>query len=194
MKKNLLLFIAIVSVQFIFAQEQSVKIGDIIKPFQGLADNGQIWNAKNFLGKKNLVVYFYPAAMTGGCTKEACGYRDDIQSLKDLNTVVVGVSGDKIDNLKLFKKVYNLNFTLLSDTAGIIASAFGVPVQIADKSLVRNYMGKDYTLSRDLTASRWTFVIDSSGKLIYKSTKVDPANDSKEVISVLNNIQHKSDK
>ena len=60
-----------------YSQNQNVlNIGDKAPGFSATADDGSTWDLKNYLGKKNIIVYFYPAAMTGGCTKQACAYRD----------------------------------------------------------------------------------------------------------------------
>ncbi|MCF8380581.1 MAG: peroxiredoxin [Bacteroidales bacterium] len=170
------------------AQNISLNIGDIVKPFSAKADNGEVWESKNAIGKKNLVVYFYPAAMTGGCTKQACAYRDTKDELSSLNAEVVGISGDAVENLKLFKTAHALNFTLLSDPEGLIASQFGVPVSFGEKSIEREVDGITHILSRDVTTARWTFVFDKEGKLIYKSTSVDAAEDSKLVVDVLKKL------
>lgn len=160
-------------------------MGDRVPNFTAMADDGKIWDSENFIGKKNLVVYFYPAAMTGGCTKQACAYRDAQEDLLSVNADVVGISGDEVKNLELFKRVNNLNFTLLSDPDGEIARMFGVPIREGEKSIKREVDGIIHTLSRDLTTSRWTFIIDKEGKIIYKSTDVDAAEDSKTVFEVL---------
>lgn len=170
-----------------FAQEKNVKVGDYIKDFEALDEQGKKWNSKNLPDDSYLVVYFYPAAMTGGCTKQACAYRDDKSELEDLNALVIGISGDEVNNLELFKKAHNLNFTLLSDPDGRLAELFGVPVNKAEKSIVRTVEGNEYTLKRQATISRWTYIINSEGKVIYKSSEVDAANDSKNVIEVLRN-------
>ena len=76
-------------------------------------------------GKKVIVVYFYPADFTGGCTKEACAFRDEGKKLADKGIEVVGVSGDSAKNHEMFKKLHKLNFTLLADEDGSVAKAFG---------------------------------------------------------------------
>ncbi len=171
-----------------FSQEAVLKIGDKVPPFKAKADNGKNWKSKQLLGKKNLVVYFYPAAMTGGCTKQACAYRDDKSNLEGLDAVVVGVSGDALKNLKLFKEAHALNFDLLSDPEGAIASVFGVPVKKGEQTIEREVNGIKYQLSRGITTSRWTFVINKKGELVYKSTEVNAAEDSKAVLTALKNL------
>lgn len=170
------------------AQDMNLNIGDIIKPFSAKADDGKVWESNNIIGKKNLVVYFYPAAMTGGCTKQACAYRDTKDELSSLNAEVVGISGDVVENLRLFKIAENLNFTLLSDPKGTIAEEFGVPVNIGAKSIEREVGGIQHILAREVTTARWTFVFNLEGKLVYKSTEVNAAEDSKSVVEVLKNL------
>src|SRR4051812_24760363 len=97
-----------------------LKVGDPAPKFEALDDTGKPWKSENHVGKKIMVVYFYPADFTGGCTKEACGYRDDYSKLTEKGVDVVGVSGDSSHNHELFKKAHDLNFTLLADTDGKI--------------------------------------------------------------------------
>src|SRR5207248_828273 len=104
------------------------KVGDPAPKFESIDDTGKAWKSADFVGKKVLVVYFYPADMTGGCTKQACGFRDDMKKLADKGVEVVGVSGDSVENHKFFKEFHKLNFTLLADEKGEVAKAFGVPV------------------------------------------------------------------
>lgn len=170
------------------AQNEGLNIGDIVNPFSAKADNGEIWESTKVMGKKNLVIYFYPAAMTGGCTKQACAYRDSKDELSSLDAEVIGISGDEVKNLELFKTAHNLNFTLLSDADGNIANEFGVPVRKGEKSIEREVNGVQHILSRDVTTARWTFIIDKEGKLVYKSTEVNAAEDSKTVVEVLKKL------
>lgn len=166
------------------AQDVSLDVGDAAPAFEAVADDGKPWKSADLVGEKILVVYFYPAAMTGGCTTQACMFRDARSRLQELGAEVVGVSGDRIDNLKAFKGVNRLNFPLLSDTEGRIARAFGVPVGDGG-SITRVVDGKEVTLTRDVTAARWTFIIDRSGKIAFKETQVDPVGDSEAVIAAI---------
>lgn len=168
------------------AQDNQLEVGDKIPNFEAVADDGETWKSGNIVGKKNLVVYFYPAAMTGGCTKQACAYRDAQEDLSSVDAEVVGISGDEVENLELFKRANNLNFTLLSDPDGEIARLFGVPVRDGG-SIEREVDGELHTLTRGLTTSRWTFIIDKQGKVVYKSTEVNAAEDSKAVLEALKN-------
>ena len=81
-----------------------LKVGDEAPEFEGLDDEGKEWKSIDHVGKKILVVYFYPADMTGGCTEQACSYRDAMEELEEDGVEVIGVSGDTVENHKYFKK------------------------------------------------------------------------------------------
>src|SRR5262245_31123639 len=104
------------ALNFVHAQDKKIKVGDKAPAFQSVDENGKAWKSADVVGKKILVLYFYPADFTGGCTKQACGYRDDIEKLGSSGIEVVGVSGDTPESHRLFKKEHKLNFTLLADT------------------------------------------------------------------------------
>ncbi len=166
-----------------------LKVGDAAPTFEVQDDKGETWKSEDFVGKKILVVYFYPADMTGGCTKQACGFRDDLSKLSDEGVEVVGVSGDSARNHQLFKKAHNLNFTLLADTEGTVAEAFGVPVTKEEKSVKATIDGKDEVLTRKVTSKRWTFVVGLDGKIASKNTSVAAADDSKAILKVLADLK-----
>lgn len=162
----------------------ALKVGDPAPLFTAVDDTGKRWRAADTIGKKILVVYFYPADMTPGCTKQACGFRDDKATLANLGVEVVGISGDRVRNHQLFKQVHDLNFTLLSDTDGAVARMFGVPTR-PGRSIKRKIAGTLETLTRGVTAARWTFIIDRNGKIVFKNTQVKAAKDSQAVIQFL---------
>ena len=172
----------------LFSQEnKSLKMGDKAPKFKTLADNGKIWNSEKYMGKKYIIVYFYPAAMTGGCTKQACAYRDFKNNIKSANAVVVGVSGDNVEGLKLFKKANDLNFTLLSDESGEIAKMFGVPTRDGG-TITRKIDGESIDLVRGTTAARWTFIIDKKGNIVYKNDSVNATKDTEQVLDFIENL------
>lgn len=186
--KTLLYTFTIFSVLFpSVSGQQLLSVGDKAPIFEAIADDGSTWNIKQFLGKENIVVYFYPGAMTTGCTLQACSYRDHQNEINSVNAVVVGISGDKVENLRLFKLADSLNFTLLSDVKGDIAKAFGVPFG-AGGSIKRTVAGTEYELVRDISAKRWTFIIGKNGNIIYKNETVNAVNDSEEVVTFLKGI------
>ncbi len=165
-------------------QLHALQVGDRVPDFQAIDDEGKKWESKSFRGKKLLLVYFYPAAMTGGCTKQACAFRDDRAKWKEKEVEVVGVSGDEHQNLALFKRAEGLNFTLLSDLDGKMAKAFGVPAGKGG-SIDRFVKGEKFTLNRGVTTKRWTFLLSKEGKVLYKNDKVQAARDSEMVLQFL---------
>ncbi|HOY50574.1 MAG TPA: peroxiredoxin [Prolixibacteraceae bacterium] len=164
-----------------------VKPGDKVPVFTAVTDDEGTWSLKDFLGKKNVVLYFYPAAMTGGCTKQACSYRDHVGDLKGYDAVVAGISGDDPASLKIFRKAHQLNYALLSDPDGVVARLFGVPV--SDGGSISRMVGDtEIVLNRGVTAQRWTFIIGKDGVIKYVNQQVDAENDYKAVLEVLSSL------
>jgi peroxiredoxin Q/BCP len=174
-------------------EKVDLKVGDPAPVFEVEDDKGEPWRPQDHFGKKIVVVYFYPADMTGGCTKQACAFRDDFPKLEDEGVEVVGVSGDSAANHRLFKKAHNLNFALLADVDGKVADAFGVPVTREEKSVKATIDGKEEVLTRHVTAKRWTFVIGTDGRIASKNTSVVAADDSKAIMEVVARLK-KGDK
>ena len=162
----------------------ALEVGEMAPAFTGRNQDGVEWKLAEQLGGKPIVVYFYPAAMTGGCTKQACAYRDHLAG-GDPAFTVVGVSGDPVANLKHFQTAEKLNFDLLSDPEGAVAKAFGVPVQQGEKSIQRTVEGKEVELKRGVTTARWTFVVGADGKVVYKSDAVKATEDLKQLLAFL---------
>jgi thioredoxin-dependent peroxiredoxin len=102
------------------------KVGDTAPPVEGTDQDGKAWKLADYAGKKPVLLYFYPKDDTPGCTKQACGLRDQMTDLKKENVEVVGVSFDSAESHQKFREKHNLNFTLLADTEGKIADAYGV--------------------------------------------------------------------
>jgi peroxiredoxin Q/BCP len=184
MKKQLLLIFILLLSGMVLRGQVQLSVGDKSPVFSATADDGSTWDLKDFIGKKFVVVYFYPAAMTGGCTKQACSYRDHKAELAAAGIEVVGISGDKPEGLKLFKEAENLNFTLLSDEKGEIAKAFGVPVSDGG-SIKKTVLGTEHELFRGVTAKRWTFIIGKNKKIIYRNDAVNAEKDTEEVLNFI---------
>ena len=123
--------------------------GDPAPRVQGVDQQGKTWKLDDVLGKKVVLLYFYPKDDTPGCTKEACGFRDRIDELKKDNVEVVGVSFDSPESHQKFIAKYHLNFPLLADTDGKIADAYGVRMT-----------------GRDM-ARRVSFLIGKDGKIVH---------------------------
>ena len=186
MKRSLSLLSLVLLISGLTASA-GLEVGSDVDPFMANADSGDLWQLSEHIGKKNIVVYFYPAAMTGGCTKQACAYRDQSAALNDVDAVVVGVSGDSVNNLKLFKQANDLNFALLSDADGSIAEQFGVATRDGG-SIEREVDGITHVLTRGITTMRWTFIIDKNGKVVYKNDKAKPTEDTSAVIAELKKL------
>jgi len=129
---------------------ETPKVGDTAPLVTGKDQNGKEWKLADLIGKKNVLLYFYPKDDTPGCTKEACGFRDSIEDLKKDNVEVVGVSFDSAESHLKFIGKNNLNFTLLVDTGGTIADAYGA----------RRAPGRDM-------ARRISFLIGLDGKIAH---------------------------
>lgn len=171
------------------AQEQTgLNPGDPVPAFEAMSDSGEIWRSSDHVGEKLLVVYFYPAAMTGGCTKQACAFRDNRSRLQELGAEVVGVSGDRPENLRVFKGAHRINFPLLSDTSGAVARAFGVPLTEGG-TIKRTVDGKEIEMTREVTTARWTFIIGRDGRVLYRDTEVDAEGDGANVVAAIERLR-----
>jgi thioredoxin-dependent peroxiredoxin len=130
----------------------NAKVGDKAPSFELTNQDGETVSLSGLSGHK-VIVYFYPAASTPGCTTQACELRDNINSLKSGGYVVLGISPDKPGKLKKFKEKESLNFDLLSDEDNAIQQAYGA---YGKKSMY----GKEY-----MGTIRSTFVVDEEGKI-----------------------------
>jgi peroxiredoxin Q/BCP len=140
--------------------------------FDLLDDAGQLRRLSAFRGRP-IVLYFYPADDTPGCTKEACNFRDDYSAYEKAGVTILGVSPDSVESHQKFKRKYTLTFPLLADPDHRICSAYGVwgPKQ---------FMGREYE-----GVLRTTFIIDASGNINRVFEKVRPAEHSAEVLAAL---------
>lgn len=129
------------------------KVGNLAPAFSLLDQDGNKVSLKQFKGKQNVALYFYPRAMTPGCTVQACGIRDSKKALAKLDTVVLGVSPDPVAKLGKFIEKQDLNFTLLSDEDHAITEKYGV-------WRLKKFMGKEF-----MGVVRTTFIIGKDGRL-----------------------------
>jgi peroxiredoxin Q/BCP len=107
-----------------------IKVGDKIPNFIAFDANGVPFDSQEYIGKKRLIIYFYPKDDTPSCTTQACGFRDNYQFLQDLEFEVVGISSDSVQSHCNFKNKFNLPFILLSDTDKKLRNLFGVPADL----------------------------------------------------------------
>ena len=108
----------------------TLKIGDKAPSFAAVDGNGSAFDSKSIIGKKPVVIYFYPKDNTPGCTAQACGFRDSYEDFIDLGAEVIGISSDTVNSHKKFTKQFKLPFILLSDSDKKIRKIFGVPNQL----------------------------------------------------------------
>ncbi|EGG94767.1 Thiol peroxidase, Bcp-type [gamma proteobacterium IMCC1989] len=140
------------------------KIGNKAPAFTLTNQKGEKVALKDFSGKKNVVLYFYPRASTPGCTVQACGIRDTQKELDSRDTVVLGVSPDPEAKLQKFIDKQNLNFDLLSDEDHAIAEKYGVWA-------LKKFMGKEF-----MGIVRTTFIINKEGRLVHIMDKFKTSN------------------
>lgn len=131
---------------------------------------GNNYTLSDYRTKNPVVVYFYPKANTPGCTKQACGVRDNINRFNENEIIIFGVSVDSKESLKEFIDDHNLNFPLLSDESKEISKAYGV----------LNNLGID---------SRITFVIDKEGKIAEVIRDVDVTTHADDVIKIATKLK-----
>jgi peroxiredoxin Q/BCP len=148
-----------------------LEVGDTAPDFSLMDDKGRLVTLKEFLGKKVVVLYFYPKDSSPGCTAEACSFRDNYKFYEDRGAVVIGVSLDSVESHSKFSQKYNLPFAILSDKSKEVARAYGA-------------LGIG-----GLLAKRWTFVIDKEGRIAHIFTKVDVRRHSEEVLKVLEEVK-----
>ena len=105
----------------------AIKVGDRVPNFSLPSQTGTTVNISDLIGKKSLVIYFYPKDDTPGCTAESCAFRDSYEVFTDAGAEVIGISADSPQSHQQFAQKYNLPFTLLSDTDNRVRKLFGVP-------------------------------------------------------------------
>ncbi|WP_028108818.1 thioredoxin-dependent thiol peroxidase [Ferrimonas futtsuensis] len=125
---------------------------------------------------KRVLVYFYPKAMTPGCTVQACSLRDTKAELEALNTVVLGISPDPVKRLTKFIERDNLNFDLLSDEDHAVADLFGVWGP-------KKFMGREYD-----GIHRLSFLIDEQGNVAHRFDKFKTKDHHEVVLNYLNGL------
>jgi len=150
-------------------------VGKAAPAFKTVNQNDESVALKDLKGKK-VVLYFYPKAMTPGCTNQACGIRDTKTDFEERNTVVLGISPDAPARLVKFIEKQSLNFDLLSDEDHSIAEKYGVWA-------LKKFMGKEY-----VGIHRLTFIIDEKGKLVHIVEKVKTKSHHEDVLKIIDNL------
>lgn len=149
-----------------------LEVGKKAPDFSLLNQDEKKISLKDYLGQK-VVLYFYPKDDTSGCTKEACGFSDDLPKFNKIDAVILGVSPDSVKSHKKFSEKYKLKFDLLADEEKLVLEKYGV---WKEKSMYgRQYMGVERT----------TFIIDEKGKIKKVFNKVKVEGHNKEVLEAL---------
>jgi len=151
-------------------------VGDNAPLFTLKDENDQDIKLADFIGKKQVLVYFYPKAMTPGCTVQAQGLRDSKLALDTLNTKVFGISPDEPKKLAKFCVRDELNFSLLSDPDHSVADAFGVWG-------LKKFMGREYD-----GIHRLSFLVGLDGKISHVFNKFKTKDHHEVVLDVLNKL------
>jgi peroxiredoxin Q/BCP len=128
-----------------FRTNDTVTVGSKAPNFTLLSGSGEMVRLEDFLGKKPVVLFFYPKDDTPGCTKEVCAFRDGFDEFRELDAEVVGISSDPVESHRCFAERHSLPSTLLSDEGGKVREFYGVPTTFG------------------LFPGRVTYVIDKGG-------------------------------
>lgn len=153
----------------------TLQVGDTAPDFTLVDQNGSEVSLHDFKGK-NVVVYFYPKAMTPGCTVQACEIRNSESKLSAHDIVVLGISADPVKSLKKFEEKEKLNFRLLSDTEKNVIKAYG-------SWGPKKFMGKEFD-----GILRQSFLINKEGKIVHVMHKVNTKTHHDDVLSFFKNL------
>lgn len=160
--------------------------GDRAPVFTCIDDEGHEWKSSQHYGKKMVVVCFYLGDFFKPCTEELRVLRDHHGELTAEDVELIAVSGDTVETHQLFKKTYRLNFPLLADEKGAVCRAFGVALSGGGQHRIKHpQTHEEITLTRGVTAARWTFVIGKDGKILHKETNVNIKEQPQRILEVL---------
>ncbi|MEM9256126.1 MAG: thioredoxin-dependent thiol peroxidase [Pseudomonadota bacterium] len=152
------------------------KVGNLAPAFTLCDQDGKKVSLKDFKNKKNVVLYFYPKAMTPGCTVQACGIRDTRKDFDKAKTVVLGVSPDPVVKLGKFIDKQELNFTLLSDEDHSVAEKYGAWG-------LKKFMGREF-----MGILRTSFIIGKDGRLKHVMDKVKTKSHHTDVLELIKDL------
>lgn len=152
------------------------KIGQKAPVFTLQNQRGEKVKLADFAGKKHVVLYFYPKAMTPGCTVQACGIRDTAAEFAALDAVVLAVSPDSVARLEKFEAKQQLNFDLLADEDLVVANKYGVWG-------LKKFMGREF-----MGVLRTTFIIGKDGRIAHIIDKVKTKTHHQDVLERLQSL------
>lgn len=152
------------------------EVGQPAPAFSLTNQRGEIVNLSDFQGKKTVVLFFYPKALTPGCTTQACGLRDTQSELESRDVVVFGLSPDPEAKLQRFIDKHELNFDLLSDEDHAITETYGC-------WQLKKFMGKEF-----MGVVRTSFIIGKDGNLLKVMDKFKTKNHHEVLLSTLDEL------
>jgi peroxiredoxin Q/BCP len=148
---------------------KKLEIGDTLPSFELKDQENILFSIDSLLGKKNLVIYFYPKDDSPGCTKQACSFRDQFEVFADMNAEIIGISAQSVESHRKFAEKYHLSYKLLSDTDNQVRKLFGIP---------SNFFG--------LLPGRVTYLISKEGKIIFIfNSQINAEKHVKEALRIL---------
>lgn len=168
MRLHLSLITAAFLAMFSFSRAESLNVGDAAPQITATTEQGTPLNFGEVYSKGYTLVYFYPKANTGGCTAQGCSLRDAYEVLTKKGVTVIGVSTDNAETQKGFKDNNHFPFTLIADT---------------DKKVMRAF-GQDGVMY----ASRQAFLIDRSGKIVWRDLKASTKEQANDVLAALEKL------
>jgi len=148
-----------------------LKIGDMLPEFELRDQNENVFRSIDYLGKKPLVIYFYPKDYTPGCTKQACNFRDHYEDFVEFGAEVIGISTDSEKMHRKFVETYRLPFILLADTKKKVRKLFGVENRLFN-----------------LLPGRETFVFDKEGSMIFTFNGLNASEHMKNALGALKTL------
>ena len=157
------------------------QVGETAPDFETVTDENEPMKLSDYRGK-TVVLYFYPKADTPGCTKQACAIRDSYGEYQKRDVVVLGASIDTPEEQAAFKQKFNLPFTLLADADHHISEMYGV----WGEHTVERPSGETVTFTG---LRRSTLILNEDGEVVSARFGVDPANDTAEILEILDNLE-----
>jgi peroxiredoxin Q/BCP len=152
------------------------KVGNLAPAFSLPDQDSNPVSLKDFKGKNPVVLFFYPKALTPGCTSQACGIRDIRTELNNRGVVVFGISPDPVERLPKFIEKHELNFSLLSDEDHAVAEKYGCWG-------LKKFMGKEY-----IGLIRTTYIIGKDGKLLKVMDQVKTKSHHDDLLAELDEL------
>jgi thioredoxin-dependent peroxiredoxin len=153
------------------AGPKPVKVGDPVPAFTLNDQNGKPFNVTDYIGKKILVIYFYPKDESPVCTKEACAFRDSYAAFTEKGALVIGINGASVATHHAFQLNHQLPFLLLSDSGNVVLKQFGVKGSFG-------------------MTGRETFVIDLGGKVAFTyNSMLSGKRHEAEALSAIDKLQ-----